>query len=281
MKALLVGCGKMGKNHLKTLRAQKSINEIVIVDDSVQEIVIKDNERIVSNINHVIHEKYDFAIIATPTRSHVEIASKVLSQKIPSLIEKPIATSVDLAQELLKHKDMCAIGHIERFNPVIDYLTQSYRTKKIKNIKLNRLSQRPTRISDVGVDWDLAVHDLDIIKFLFGNYRKISSTKRFDQNNICTHAEYELKTQNEMLVKITASWEHDDAVRTIDLEDDDKLLTFDLKNHTKIFRDDIKKIPAHNKDQLTMQLESFIDFIQGRETKVCSIEDAIYCLQHV
>ena len=64
-----------------------------------------------------------------------------------------------------KNNVKLSVGHIERFNPVCQTLAMELKNKRILNCNTVRISPYPKRISDVGVKLDLAIHDIDLIKF--------------------------------------------------------------------------------------------------------------------
>ena len=65
-----------------------------------------------------------------------------------------------------------AVGHIEEFNPVIGLAKEKLESGewgKIIALSCKRLSSYPLRINDVGVLFDLSIHDVDIIRYLVGS----------------------------------------------------------------------------------------------------------------
>jgi predicted dehydrogenase len=101
----------------------------------------------------------------TPTVTHHELASKFLKAGCHVLVEKPITDEADQAAELVQlaqeNDRVLQVGHVERFNPVFDYL-QSV-AKEPRFIETHRLSPYPARSMDIGVVLDLMIHDLDIV----------------------------------------------------------------------------------------------------------------------
>jgi predicted dehydrogenase len=112
----------------------------------------------------------DAAIIASSTDSHFESAQAFLEAGIPTFVEKPIATSIDLVQRLIDISAstgtplMC--GFVERFNPVVATSKQLI-NDDIFHIRTQRQSPPPGRYSSNAV-WDLLIHDLDLVLGYFG-----------------------------------------------------------------------------------------------------------------
>jgi predicted dehydrogenase len=107
----------------------------------------------------------DAVVIAVPTTNHHAIAREFLQCGIPALVEKPLAKTLEEADDLValarRHHTLLQVGHIERFNPAIEEL-QKYKFQP-KFIECQRLGTFTGRSLDIGVILDLMIHDLDIL----------------------------------------------------------------------------------------------------------------------
>ena len=115
----------------------------------------------------------DAVTIAVTTSSHLEVAMEVIQRGINLLIEKPIAFSVDEARIIIdaarKANVQLMVGHIERFNPAVIALKKhltNHELGRVFQVDARRQGPLPERINDVGVVVDLAVHDLDIMRYV-------------------------------------------------------------------------------------------------------------------
>jgi predicted dehydrogenase len=103
--------------------------------------------------------------IVTPTTTHFELAKTLLEQGKHVLVEKPMTETTAQAAELVRmaQQGHCVlqVGHVERFNPVFNYL-ETVATEP-RFIETHRLSPFPARSTDIGVVLDLMIHDLDIV----------------------------------------------------------------------------------------------------------------------
>ncbi|MCX7916471.1 MAG: Gfo/Idh/MocA family oxidoreductase, partial [Verrucomicrobiae bacterium] len=103
--------------------------------------------------------------VATPTASHHAVARGFLEQGKHVLVEKPITATLAEAEELVelarRHNCVLQVGHVERFNPVLAYLTRIITEARF--IEVHRLSPYPGRSTDIGVVLDLMIHDLDVV----------------------------------------------------------------------------------------------------------------------
>ena len=179
LKVAVVGTGVMGKFHV---RNYSEIPEVELA--AVCDVNEKEGKAIASNFNCRFYKDYrdlakneelDIVSVAVPTKFHKEVAIFFLENKVNVLLEKPIADTVENAEEIVeaakRYKAKLAIGHVERFNPAVSKvkeLVDSGRLGTINSIIVRRIGQYPIQIKDSDVVIDLAVHDIDIVNYLLG-----------------------------------------------------------------------------------------------------------------
>src|SRR5690242_21803814 len=85
------------------------------------------------------------------------------------MVEKPIASSVEEGREIMNVARRAGVtlmvGHVERFNPAVEAIKEAIRGEEILSISITRVGPFPPRMSNVGVVIDLAVHDIDLIRW--------------------------------------------------------------------------------------------------------------------
>jgi predicted dehydrogenase len=177
IKTAVIGIGAMGVNHARVYWELPGA-ELVGVSDTnetlVNTIAKKYSTRAYTDYCKLLDEtKPDAVTIAVPTLFHRDVAMEVIDRGISLLIEKPIAFDMDEGRQIItaaqKKGVKLTIGHIERFNPAIIALKQQIAAGKLGRIfqmDAHRQGPFPARIADVGVVVDLAVHDLDIMRYL-------------------------------------------------------------------------------------------------------------------
>ena len=171
---LLIGLGQMGKIHQRVLNENSNTNLVVIVDSSFS----KEHENIdgvdhFNKIDNVDFDKNDIdaVIISTTTDTHYEIAKKLINKNVPLLIEKPLSTSDFEVERILndaKQKNVIIrCGLIETYNPIFDYL-KKLELNNVTSINVFRHSPKVdiNRKLD-NVLFDLTLHDLAVLGFLF------------------------------------------------------------------------------------------------------------------
>ncbi|HNQ45490.1 MAG TPA: Gfo/Idh/MocA family oxidoreductase [Syntrophorhabdus sp.] len=167
IKMALVGCGHMGKIHLQKLSSFDEIQIVGIVDvdtkranDLAQPINVpafNNYKKLLGNVDGVI--------IATPTETHYQIAKDFLKSRTHILLEKPITSRQDQAQELIDlaqaRQLILQVGFLERFNPAFSKILPII--KKPLLIESRRSSEFTGRSTDIDVVLDLMIHDIDLI----------------------------------------------------------------------------------------------------------------------
>jgi len=107
----------------------------------------------------------DAASVATPTNTHYTIARALLAKDKHVLVEKPITDNTVHAAELAdlaaRNSVILQVGHVERFNPVLDAFEKHLTHPRF--IEAHRLRPYSERGTDIGVVLDLMIHDLEVI----------------------------------------------------------------------------------------------------------------------
>ena len=167
LRLAVVGVGHLGKEHARILSNLPDVELVGVVDRSAtQANQIAQRCQTQAYADHrALLDKVDGAVIVVPTSHHHAVACDFLDHGIPLLVEKPLASSLDEADDLLRRSrrqgTLLQVGHIERFNPAFVELQR--RPLRPKYISCERLGGFTGRSTDVGVVLDLMIHDLDLV----------------------------------------------------------------------------------------------------------------------
>lgn len=167
LKAGVLGAGHLGKIHLKLLNKSDKFNLIGFFDAddrTASEVEAEFGYKRFPTKEELI-AAVDMVVVATPTSTHFDCAKKVIEAGRHLFIEKPIAQSVEEAEEIRelvrKHKVRGQVGQVERFNPA--FMAVQDTIKNPMFIESHRLAEFNPRGTDVSVVLDLMIHDIDII----------------------------------------------------------------------------------------------------------------------
>jgi predicted dehydrogenase len=172
VKMGVVGVGHLGQAHARILAGLANVELVGVVDaDRSQAEAVAAQCRTRAFTSHLeLFGQIDAASIVTPTTYHHPIAREFLSRRIPILVEKPLALTLNEARELVdlsrRHETILQVGHIERFNPAYEELRSRPITPKF--IEMERHGTFTGRSTDIGVVLDLMIHDLDLLLDLVG-----------------------------------------------------------------------------------------------------------------
>jgi predicted dehydrogenase len=163
----VVGVGHLGRHHARLLAARTDVEFVAVVDlipERAHAAVAGTGAEALTDAR-ALAGRVDAVVIAVPTASHLELARPFLDAGVHVLIEKPMASSLAQADELIgaaaASGAVLAVGHTERFNPAIQAALPILQQPRF--IEVHRMSGFPERSLDIDVVFDVMIHDLDII----------------------------------------------------------------------------------------------------------------------
>ena len=167
LRTAVIGVGHLGRHHARLLATMPGVTLVAAVDpviDRARAAVDQTPAQAVADVAE-IHDQIDAAVVAVPTRDHLRVASALLERGVHVLVEKPMAPSLDEADDMIRiaarSGAVLAVGHTERFNPAVKAALSVLQTPRF--IEVHRLSGFPERSLDIDVVFDVMIHDLDII----------------------------------------------------------------------------------------------------------------------
>jgi predicted dehydrogenase len=280
----VVGVGHIGSNHARLYSKIEAADLAAIYDVDLaraNSIAKKYGGSVAKSLDEFAG-LVDASSVATPTSSHHEIAAPLLARGKHLLVEKPIAENPQQASELAelaaRSQLILQVGHVERFNPVLDALES--RLTHARFIEAHRLSPYPNRSTDIGVVLDLMIHDLEIILHLVR-----APVQNIDAVGIPVLSKSEdianarIRFENGCVANITSSRISPERMRKIRVFQQDAYLSLDYEKQAgeiyrlengKITRD---KVAIEREEPLKQQLVSFIECAStGRQPKVSGFQ---------
>ena len=209
----MLGCGYWGSKHVRVLSQQANVRVTAIDQDSSRLEELQSSFpglATVSSLDEVV-DQLDGLVIATPARSHADLAVRALEAGAHVLVEKPLATSVADAERVLRTAEVAGrtvtVGHTFEFNPAVWALREAVHNDdfgKIHYIDSARLNLGLYQ-SDVNVLWDLAPHDISIVLYLLGEL----------PTSVCTWASSHVPGQHEDVAYLQMRFDHIDVTANI------------------------------------------------------------------
>jgi predicted dehydrogenase len=239
----------------------------------------------------------DAVTIVVPTPAHFAVAQKVLARGIHALIEKPIATTLAEADEMLRlakeHGALVQTGHVERFNRAIRAALPYVHTPRF--IESDRLAPFNPRGADVAVVLDLMIHDIDLVHTLVGgSVTSVAAVGVPVLTPFVDMANARLAFDTGAVANITASRVSRERMRKIRIFQEREYISLDLAAGNGEFfrlRDDVdiaalataplaleqfvERIPleAEEGEPLRLEFESFLGAIRGEAPVAVSGEE--------
>ena len=292
IRTAVIGVGSMGQHHARIYSEISTLVGVVDFDLEQGNMVAKKyGVSFFPEITKILG-KVDAASIVVPTKYHMEVAKELIENGVNVLIEKPLAlnssqTSV-LCDLVSKSNVKVSVGHIERHNSVIDFVKKNIMEKKwgeLLGLSARRFSPYPTRITDVGVIFDISIHDIDILNYLVGSHVNsvycsgISKVRKDFEDNVNIFLEY----NNGVKGLCQTSWLHPCKKRDLTLLTTDFLVEVDyLKQTVYIHKEDsneVEEIVLDSKEPLHSELEDFLCSISKNRYPKTTVTDGAYAVE--
>jgi len=165
LTAAVVGTGHLGRHHVRIMASNPDVQCLGAYDadtDRLSTITAKHGVPALPDLEDAAAA--DAVVVATPTVAHREVAGYLLERGCHVLVEKPIATSVAEARELVelarRRQRVLAVGHVEFHNPAVQ--ASLGLAEGVRYLEAQRLSPFTARSIDVDVILDLMIHDIQI-----------------------------------------------------------------------------------------------------------------------
>lgn len=177
----VLGLGSMGRHHVRNARNTEGFELVAVADPGGDRFGVAGSLPVLDSVSAMIEVGIDAAIVAVPTVFHEEAALALAEAGVHTLVEKPLAASVESGQrvaEAFKSAGLIgAVGYVERCNPALLEMRKRLAEGQLGDVYqvvTRRQSPFPARISDVGVVKDLATHDVDLAAWVAGSeYKEI------------------------------------------------------------------------------------------------------------
>ena len=304
-KVCVIGAGRWGKNHIRTLDQFHALAGIV--DSNREVLAAHQNQyphiKIFKQIQDAVKEDFDGFIISTPAETHYQIAECVLHAGKHVLVEKPMTLNLADAVRL---RDLAAeqgvnlmVGHVLLFHPAIQKIKELIRSDKIGKLQYiysNRLNLGTVR-KEENILWSFAPHDIAIFQYLVESLpvEIVSRGGAFLQTHIHDSTMTILTYPNNIVVHNFVSWLHPFKEHRLVIIGSKGMLSFEDSSEEKevlyyekgidwVSGEPIKRegptevIPYDQAMPLTEELKYFLNHLDGSPVQIANAQNAVEVL---
>ena len=312
LKIGIAGVGKLGRYHGQNLSQIPAVELVGVYDiDRERGLRVADELSVDFFTNYPdLLTQIDALCIAVPTVNHFDMAAEAIRAGKSTFVEKPISSSVEQAEELIRLTEekgiVLQVGHIERFNPAFHKLPTE--TLHPRFIEAHRLASFDPRGTDVAVVLDLMIHDIDLILSVVK-----SPVRRIDANGVSVISDNEdianarIQFENGCVANLTASRISLKKMRKMRFFQQDMYASLDLLvglaevYQLKTLSDSVsdyspiswgivekngvrkqivyQQLPSEEENALKTELQSFVDAVLAGKEPVVSGRDGLHALQ--
>jgi len=312
LKGCVIGLGAMGSNHVRVLHELEEEGKTKLVgvadirESLARDVAEKYGVEWFTDYKKLLEKKPEFVVVSVPTKLHREVAEDAMEKGCHILIEKPIAHTVSDATRIVetaKRKGIqLMIGHIERFNPVVQEMKERIGRERIHLIGAVRVGPAlPSERVETGVIIDLGVHDIDIIRYLTDSeFKRISAFTTDRESQVEESAVLSFEMENGALAYIITNRITPLKIRSIEATTAKKFIRGDLISQ-KVMEYSRGELITHARrsafvteidipymEPLKLELKAFINSLEqatkppvSGEDGLRALETAVECMQQL
>ncbi|MGD8545502.1 MAG: Gfo/Idh/MocA family oxidoreductase [Candidatus Bathyarchaeota archaeon] len=290
----VIGTGFWGKNHARVYSEMEETELLAICDinaERAEAVATQFGVEPYTDVSKLLKRKEIEAVsVCTWSTSLGSVALKALKAGKHALVEKPMAKSVEEAKKVLKTAEkkelQLTVGFLMRFIPGVQEIKRQIENRQIGNLvcaTARRVSQWPERVGDVGVVKDLAIHDIDITRYLFGEdpiavYAKIG---RMKHRKFEDYAQIMLTFRENRNAFIESNWLTPYKTRILVVTGSEAIMRLDFITQ-ELTREDAKqtmqpRIPW--KEPLKLELQRFTKCVLEKEKPLITGMDGLKALR--
>jgi UDP-N-acetylglucosamine 3-dehydrogenase len=291
MRVGVIGVGVMGRNHARVLSETDGVDLVGVCDTdrkTADEVASLYGTIPFYYPEELLDQGLDAVHVVVPTFIHHEIAEMAIDRGYHVLIEKPIADTVEHAQDIFrfaaKHRVKLMVGHIERFNPAIQRLkklTSEGQLGDLLSVSTLRVAPYPRRVVDTGIIVDLGCHDIDIMSYLADcRVREVFCTASSTVHHLEDTASISLTFENGASGHIETSWLSKIKARKLFATFESGFVLVDFIDQSLILYDDERahEIEIKRAEPLREEISEFMRCVSDGEEPHIGGEASIHAL---
>ena len=287
MKVVQIGVGGWGKNHSRVLSEFGVLSAICDTNSQrAEKFGKKYSVNFYNSFENLLEkEKFDAALVCTPTFTHSDIATKLIENKKHVFVEKPMTYLSEDGQNLIdaakRNNVILTCGYIERFNPAVASVKDFLKSQKygdLIRLEFYREHRMPQHIKDVGVIYDTSVHDIDTAMWLFDETPEVVYAIAGKINH--EHEDFAtimLGFKDNKTATISSNWITPIRVRNFNAVCTEARIFSDfITQEIRIETDNGTENPKNEKaEPLSLEIKNFLDSIDGKNDLLVKPEQAV------
>lgn len=287
MKVVQIGVGGWGKNHSRVLSEFGVLSAICDTNSQcAEEFGKKYSVNFYNSFENLLEkEKFDAALVCTPTFTHSDITTRLIENKKHVFVEKPMTYLSEDGQNLIdaakRNNVILTCGYIERFNPAVASVKDFLKSQKygdLIRLEFYREHRMPQHIKDVGVIYDTSVHDIDTAMWLFDETPEVVYAIAGKINH--EHEDFAtimLGFKDNKTATISSNWITPIRVRNFNAVCTEARIFSDfITQEIRIETDNGTENPKNVKaEPLSLEIKNFLDSIEGKNDLLVKPEQAV------
>ncbi len=290
----VIGAGFWGRNHARVFKELEETELLAVCDinsERAKNVAKQFGVNPYTNAGKMLkREDIEAVSICTWSSSLANIALKALNSGKHVLVEKPMATNAKQAEKLLETAEKeglnLTVGLLMRFIPGLQHIRKAVENKKIGELvcaTAKRVSQWPERVGDVGVVKDTAIHDIDVMRYVFNEdpiaaYAKTGSMthKKFED-----YAQIMLTFEEGKSAFIESNWLTPYKTRILIVTGSEAIMKLDYITQELTIEDAKETLQPRYpwQEPLKLELQHFANCILKKEKPLVTGVDGLKALQ--
>ena len=299
IRAGVVGVGSMGQNHARVYAELPGVELVGVADvDAERASEVAASHDTAALAKEELLDRAEAVSIAVPTAHHASLARECIEAGVDVLVEKPFVSepSEGRALEALADEQgvIVQVGHVERFNPAVQAVSEILSDQEILAVDAQRLgSPRERTIADNAV-MDLMIHDIDVLLSLIDEDVTTVNALGAEENR---YIDAQLRFESGIVASLTASRVTQKKIRQLSITTRECWIAVDyIDRSVAIHRHSLpeyveRKSGMHYRHEgvveqpmvdsgepLKEELASFVDCVRERKTPLVTAADGLRAL---
>jgi len=290
----VIGTGFWGRNHARVFKELEETELLAVCDidaERARNVANQFSVKAYTNSGKMLKRKEIEAVsICTWSTSLAREALKALKTGRHVFVEKPMAANVKQAEELLETAEKeglhLTVGFLMRFIPGLQHIRKAVESKTIGDLvcaTAKRVSQWPERVGDVGVVKDTAIHDIDVMRYIFNHdpiavYAKTGSMRhgKFED-----YAQIMLTYEGGKSAFIESNWLTPYKTRTLIVTGSEAIMKLDYITQELTIEDAKETVQPRYpwREPLKLELKHFANCVLEKEKPLITGIDGLKALQ--